>query len=62
MQHAVRWARNAGCEGIELTSGIRAERELAHKVYEGVSFVRTSCSFWLPLTEDEAENSMLATR
>jgi GNAT superfamily N-acetyltransferase len=50
MERAVQWARDAGCAGIELTSGARAEREPAHRFYEGFGFRRTSYGFWLPLT------------
>jgi GNAT superfamily N-acetyltransferase len=50
MERAVHWARDAGCGGIEVTSGARAEREAAHRFYEGFGFRRTSYGFWLPLT------------
>ena len=49
VQHALEWARSAGCEGVELTSGIRPEREDAHRFYERLGFRRTSHRFWLPL-------------
>jgi GNAT superfamily N-acetyltransferase len=52
MERAVQWARAAGCGGIELTSGMRAEREPAHRFYEAFGFRRTSYGFWLPVTED----------
>jgi aminoglycoside 6'-N-acetyltransferase I len=55
MERAVQWARDAGCEGIELTSGMRAEREAAHRFYEAFGFRRTSYRFWLPVTEDGVE-------
>jgi len=51
MERAVEWARSAGCEGIELTSGIRPEREGAHRFYERCGFVKTSYRFWLPFTD-----------
>ena len=46
---AVEWARTRGCEGVELTSGIRPERAASHRFYEGLGFARTSYRFWLPL-------------
>lgn len=49
MERAVQWARDAGCEGIELTSGMRAEREAAHRFYEARGFHRTSYRFWLSI-------------
>jgi GNAT superfamily N-acetyltransferase len=49
MEHAVKWARDAGCEGIELTSGLRTEREQAHEFYESLGFQKTSYRFWLSL-------------
>jgi aminoglycoside 6'-N-acetyltransferase I len=48
VEQALDWARSAGCEGVELTSGIRPEREDAHRFYEGLGFRRTSYRFWLP--------------
>lgn len=42
-------AREAGCEGIEVTSGIRSEREAGHRLYEGAGYTRTSYRFWRPL-------------
>ena len=50
MNRAVEWARAEGCEGIELTSGIRDERADAHKFYERHGFLKTSYRFWLPIT------------
>ncbi len=55
MERAVQWARDAGCEGIELTSGMRAEREPAHRFYEALAFRRTGYWFWLPVTKDRIE-------
>lgn len=55
MERAVQWARDAGCEGVELTSGMRAEREPAHRFYEALGFHRTAYRFWLPITEDPIE-------
>jgi GNAT superfamily N-acetyltransferase len=49
MERAVAWARGAGCEGIELTSGLGPERDGAHRFYESVGFERTSHKFWLPI-------------
>lgn len=46
-------ARAAGCEGLELTSGVRPEREDAHRFYEGRGFRRRSHGFWLPLEAHE---------
>lgn len=51
IDRAVRWARDAGCEGIELTSAISPEREAAHRFYEGRGFHRTSYRFWLPTSD-----------
>jgi GNAT superfamily N-acetyltransferase len=56
MERAVQWARDAGCEGIELTSGMRAEREPAHRFYETFGFRRTSYGFRLPVTDDRIEH------
>jgi GNAT superfamily N-acetyltransferase len=47
MARAVEWAREAGCEGVELTSGKRPERAAAHRFYEGLGFERNSYRFWL---------------
>ena len=49
LERAVSWARRAGCEGVELTSGIRPERHDAHRFYESLGFQKTSYRFWLPL-------------
>jgi GNAT superfamily N-acetyltransferase len=49
MARAEELAREAGCEGIELTSGIRPEREGAHRFYEALGYERTSYRFWRPL-------------
>lgn len=49
MERAVEWATQAGCGGIELTSGLRPERERAHRFYERFGFQRTSYRFWLGL-------------
>jgi GNAT superfamily N-acetyltransferase len=51
MKRAVEWARNAGCEGIELTSGMRPEREAAHRFYEDLGFQKTSYRFWRPIID-----------
>ena len=45
-------AREAGCDGIELTSGIRPERQAAHRFYEALGYERTSYRFWRPLTPE----------
>jgi hypothetical protein len=42
-------ARELGCEGVELTSGLRPEREAAHAFNLGFGFERTSYRYWLPL-------------
>jgi len=57
MERAVQWARDAGCDGIELTSGMRSEREPAHRFYEARGFHRTSYRFWLPLTATDVSSS-----
>lgn len=49
MERAEELARAAGCEGIELTSGIRPERQDAHHFYESLGYERSSYRFWLPL-------------
>jgi GNAT superfamily N-acetyltransferase len=49
MERALEWAQAAGCEGVELTSGIHADREDAHRFYESLGFQKTSYRFWLPL-------------
>lgn len=55
MDRAIDWAKDGGCEGIELTSGIRDERETAHAFYESRGFQRTAYRFWLPITEDRVD-------
>jgi GNAT superfamily N-acetyltransferase len=45
------WARSAGCDGIEVTSGIRREREAAHHFYENLGLNRMPYRYWLPLKE-----------
>ena len=54
VERATSWASSAGCEGIELTSGIGPEREDAHRFYEGLGFQRTSHRFWMPLNNQSA--------
>lgn len=49
MARAEELAREAGCGGIELTSGMRPEREAAHRFYEALGYERTSYRFWRPL-------------
>jgi GNAT superfamily N-acetyltransferase len=49
MERAADLARAEGCEGIELTSAIRPEREAGHRFYEALGYERTSYRFWLPL-------------
>lgn len=49
MDAAVDLARERGCAGVELTSGIRPEREASHRFYEAYGFHRTSYRFSLPL-------------
>ena len=49
MERAEALARAAGCEGIELTSAIRPEREDGHRFYESLGYERSSYRFWLPL-------------
>ncbi|MDQ6898305.1 MAG: GNAT family N-acetyltransferase [Candidatus Dormibacteraeota bacterium] len=38
-----------GCEGLELTSGLRPEREAAHAFYEALGFERSSYRYWRPV-------------
>jgi GNAT superfamily N-acetyltransferase len=45
MARAEELARDAGCDDIELTSGIRPEREAAHRFYEALGYERTSYHF-----------------
>jgi len=45
MARAEELAREAGCHVIELTSGIRPEREAAHRFYEALGYERTSYHF-----------------
>jgi len=45
MARAEELAREAGCHDIELTSGIRLEREAAHRFYEALGYERTSYHF-----------------
>ena len=45
----LRRARELGREGVELTSGMRSEREAAHAFYLDLGFDRTSHRYWLPL-------------
>jgi ribosomal protein S18 acetylase RimI-like enzyme len=50
---AVAHARNEGCDGIELTSGLRPEREAAHRFYEALGFERTSYRYWKGLSSSD---------
>jgi GNAT superfamily N-acetyltransferase len=45
MARAEELARAEGCAAIELTSGIRLEREAAHRFYEALGYDRTSYHF-----------------
>jgi GNAT superfamily N-acetyltransferase len=56
MEHAVTWARDAGCDGIELTSGMRSEREQAHQFYAALGFQKTSYRFWLSLSDSSHDS------
>jgi ribosomal protein S18 acetylase RimI-like enzyme len=47
MERAAELARAGGCEGVELTTAIRPEREEAHRLY-ALGYERTSYRFWLP--------------
>jgi ribosomal protein S18 acetylase RimI-like enzyme len=49
MARAEEIATQAGCEGVELTSGLRPDREAAHRFYESLGYERTSYRFWRPL-------------
>lgn len=49
LDRAAALAAEAGCEGVELTSALRPEREAAHRLYESAGYRRTSHRFWLPL-------------
>jgi aminoglycoside 6'-N-acetyltransferase I len=52
MSRAAELAGEAGCEGIELTSGERPERAAAHRFYESLGYRVTSRRYWLPLRPD----------
>jgi len=45
MARAEQLAREAGCEGVELTSGLGPDREAAHRLYEALGYRRTSYRF-----------------
>lgn len=49
MSRAAELATEAGCEGIELTSGDRPERAAAHRFYASLGYRVTSRRYWLPL-------------
>ena len=49
VEEAVEVARQLGCEGLELTSGLRPERHDAHRFSEALGFDRTAYRYWLPL-------------
>jgi GNAT superfamily N-acetyltransferase len=51
VDEAIALARAGGCAGLELTSGLRPEREASHRFYAAHGFQRSSYRFWLPLTE-----------
>ena len=51
VDEAIVLARAGGCAGLELTSGLRPEREASHRFYVACGFQRSSYRFWLPLTE-----------
>lgn len=51
LRAVVERAREAGSDGVELTSGIRPERAGAHRFYERRGFLRRSYGFWLPFDE-----------
>lgn len=62
MSAAHEWALAEGCEGVELTSGMRPERDEAHRFYEALGYTRTSFRFWLPLQSTTATPRQSATR
>lgn len=45
------WALSRGCDGIEVTSGIRPERDAAHHFYPRLGFERMAYRYWLPLVD-----------
>lgn len=49
MAAATAHARAQGCDGVELTSAIRPERDVAHRFYQRLGFSRTSYRYWLGL-------------
>jgi GNAT superfamily N-acetyltransferase len=49
MESAAGAAREAGCEGTELTTGITPNRADAHRFYEDLGHVRTSYKSLLSL-------------
>lgn len=50
IEAALAHARERGCVGVELTSGLRPEREAAHQFYPALGFRRTSYRYWLPIS------------
>lgn len=48
---AVEYARRQGCTGVELTCGLRPEREAAHLFYEAQGFERAGIRYWLPVMD-----------
>lgn len=46
MDSAARLALAEGCESIELTSGIRPERDAAHRFYRSLGYEPSSYCFW----------------
>ncbi|HEX4216623.1 MAG TPA: GNAT family N-acetyltransferase [Candidatus Dormibacteraeota bacterium] len=49
IEEARRRALARGCQGLEVTSGIRAEREGAHAFYPAQGFQLNSHRYWMPL-------------
>ena len=49
MDRACLWARETGCEGVEVTSAMRRERAEAHRFYQDYGFERLDYRFYLAL-------------
>lgn len=50
-------AERRGCEGLELTSGVRPEREAAHACYEALGFERSSYRYWRPVPSHDPDSA-----
>lgn len=50
---ALELAEREGCEGVELTCGLRPERAAAHAFYQRLGFERTSYRYWRPVPQHD---------